>query len=307
MQNLELKYFKLISAIASEGSIAKAADKLFLTPSALSHQLKEIESQLNTKVFNRINKNLVLTDTGKLLLESSNVILKEVDRVTSEIVKQVKGESGTIRLGAECNTCFHWLPHILKLHQEEFPNVEFRLETNGTKAPLILLLNGKIDLGIVYRKSKDKNIVFTELFTDDVVALIPIEHSLSKRKYLTPIDFKDETYITHSTELQHSIFFEQFLDPKGVVPKKVMYIQLTEAVLEMINEGLGIAVMARWLVEPYIDTSKIKMIKIGRSGLKRKWYIATLKNELQSRPLIRFIEIIRENITTKLNNKANEF
>jgi len=296
---LELKYFKLIATIVAEGSLAKAADKLFLSPSALSHQLKELENQLSTKVFHRINKNLVLTEVGKLLLASSTIILPEVDRVTNEIDKQIKGESGIIRLGTECNTCYHWLPQILKLHQQEFPNIEFRLETNGRIAPLELLLNGKIDLAIVYRKSKDKNIVFRELFTDDVVALIPVEHTLSKRKYLTALDFKKETYITHSKELQESIFFEQFLRPEQVIPRKVMFIQLTEAVLEMINEGLGITVMAKWLIKPYLDPNKIKMIKLGKLGLKRKWYIATLKNELQSKPLMRFVDLLKENISAQ--------
>ncbi len=294
---MELKYFKLISTIASEGSLAKAADKLFLSQSALSHQLRELESQLDTKVFNRINKSLVLTDTGKLLLESSTIVLAEVDRVTDQIVKQVKGESGTIRLGAECNTCFHWLPPILKQHLEEFPNIEFRLETNGTHAPLKLLLNGKIDLAIVYRKSTDKNIAFTELFTDEVVGLIPAAHPLSTRKFLIAADFENETYITHSTKLQHSIFYEQFLSPKGVVPNKVMFVQLTEAALEMINEGLGITAMARWLITPYIDPSKIAMVKIGKSGLKRKWYIATLKTESQPKPLLRFVETIQQQMS----------
>lgn len=296
---MELKYFKLIATIVTEGSLAKAADKLYLTPSALSHQLKEVENQLNTKVFHRINKNLILTDIGKLLLESSKIILPEIDRVTNEVIKQVKGESGIIRLGTECNTCYHWLPEILKLHQGEFPNIEFRLETNGTISPLELLLNGKIDLAIVYRKSKDKNIVFQELFTDDVMALIPINHPLSNKPYLTPEDFIAATYITHSKALQESIFFEEFLRPQHITPEKVMFIQLTEVVLEMINEGLGITVMSNWLIKPYIDVTKIKQLKIGKQGLKRKWYLATLKNELQSMPLRRFAALLKENISVQ--------
>ena len=76
-----------------------------------------------------------------------------------------------------------------------------------------------------------------------------------------------------------------------------MFIQLTEAVLEMVKEGLGITVMAKWLIQPYIAPHQIKMIQIGKFGLKRKWYIATLKNELQSIPLKRFVELLQEHIS----------
>lgn len=293
---MELKYFKLIATIETEGSIVKAADKLFLTPSALSHQLKEIEAQLGTKIFHRINKNLVLTEVGKLMLVSSKVILGEVEKVTQAINKLTKGETGTIRLSTECSTCYHWLPAILKSHRSEFPNVEFRLETNGVTAPINLLQGGKIDVAIVYRTSKDKNIEFTPLFTDDVVALIPRNHSLSKKSYLLPTDFEQETYITHSKALQESIFYEQFLSPEKVIPQKVLFIQLTEAILEMVKEGLGITVMAKWLIEPYIDTSKIKLVQLGKLGLKRKWYLASLKSDVQALPLKRFIEILQRQI-----------
>ncbi len=291
--HLELKYFKLVAVVAKEGSLAKASEKLFLTQPALSHQLKEIETQLGTKVFNRINRKLILTEAGEMMLSYSKRILGEVDGFTEEIETRLKGEVGTIRLTAESNTCFHWLPKILREHQREYPNVEFRLKSPSTKPADELLLDGQVDVAIVCRKSRDKNIAYADLFTDDVVALVPAGHPLAIRKFLTADDFRHITYITHSEHLKRSTFYEQFLKPKQVTPKKVLYIQLTETVLDMVKEGLGIAVMARWLVKPYIDTTEISQVRLGKAGLKRKWYIASLKTETTSKPLESFIEKVQ--------------
>ncbi len=290
---LELKYFKLVSVIAKEGTLAKASEKLFLTQPALSYQLKEIETQLGTKVFNRVNKKLILTETGELMLSYSNRILGEVEGFSREIETQLKGEVGTIRLIAESNTCFHWLPKILKQHQREYPNVEFRLRSTGTRSPDELLLNGQVDIAIVCRKAQDNNITYANLFADDVVALVPSDHPLAHRKYLSADDFKNVTYITHSEHLKRSVFYDQFLKPKKVTPKKILYIQLTETVIEMVREGLGIAVMARWLVKPYLNRTEIIPIKLGKGGLKRRWYVATLKSETTPKPLQRFVEKIQ--------------
>lgn len=275
---MEVKYFKLVSAISKTGSLTKAADQLCLTQSALSHQLKEVETLLNAKIFDRVNKKLVFTDAGRTFLNSSNHILEEIDRVRLEIGNQLRGESGSIRLATECNTCFHWLPRILKSYQKVFPNVDVRLYTHGAKRPVDLLLSGKVDVAVVYRKECEKDIQYMELLTDDVVGLVAPSHRLASKRFLVAEDFATETYITHSPKLTDSIFYERFLAPNKVIPKKVLHFHLTEAVLDMVKENLGITVMSKWLIDPYVDPATITMMKLGPSGLKRKWYVATLKS-----------------------------
>ncbi len=296
---MEVKYFKLISTISRVGSLTKAADELFLTQSALSHQLKEIENLLGTKIFNRVNKKLVFTDTGKTFLESSIHILAEIDRVKKDINNQMKGESGTIRLSTEGNTCFHWLGRVVSMHRNHYPNIDVRLNTEEGRRPADLLLAGEVDVALVYRKAHEENIEYTELFTDEVVALVPSMHRLSSKQFLDPEDFATETYLTHSRKLVESIFYEKFLSPNNVVPLKVNYFQLTEAIIEMVKENQGITAMARWLVEPYLDSASIKMIRLTRAGLKRKWYIATLKESQETPFRTSFIDQLRVGIRQK--------
>jgi LysR family transcriptional regulator for metE and metH len=288
---MEIKYFKLLVTIAETGSLKKAADKLFLTPSALSHQLKELESQTKARLFKRINKSLVLTNAGQTFLRYGYSILNEIKKLETEFQHQRAGESGIIKLTTESSTCYHWLPRILKRYQQSFPNVEVRVNSGSLNNPLKLLLSGKVDIAIMHTIRPDKNIAYKDFLKDEVVALVPIHDPLVTRKFLKPEDFSELTYITHSKNLEDSAFFSGFFKPHGITPKKVIYFQLTEAIIEMVKEGLGVAVMSSWLAKPYVEGGAVKAIRITQSGLKRKWMIASLKND-QPKYLSTFIEYL---------------
>lgn len=289
---MELRHFKLITAIHETGSLTKAADKLFLTQSALSHQLKEIEDSLDTKLFTRVNKKMVLTDVGKIFLQYSDRIMNEVKNLERDIARQVKGETGVIRVTTESATCYHWLPKILKNYYNEFPNMDVQLKVGPVNTPLKQLMSGKVDVAIMHRRVVNKNITYLELLNDELVTLVATSHPLAAKPYLMPKDFLEVNYITHSRKIEESAFYETFLKPHHVLPKKVTYILLTETLISMVKEGLGVAVMAPWLARPYLESGGLKAIRISKNGLHRKWFIATLKNET-SRPLLRFIEHLK--------------
>jgi LysR family transcriptional regulator for metE and metH len=288
---MEIKYFKLLVTVAETGSLKKAADKLFLTPSALSHQLKELESQTKSPLFKRINKSLVLTNSGQILLRYGYSILNEIKKLEAEIQHQKAGETGTIKLTTESSTCYHWLPKILKRYQQSFPNVEVSVNSGPLNDPLRLLLTGKVDIAIMHTVKMDKNIAYKEFLKDEVVALVPANDLLATRTFLKPEDFSQLTYITHSKNLEESAFFSGFFKPHGITPKKVIYFQLTEAIIEMVKEGLGVAVMSSWLAKPYVDSGAVTAVRITKPGLKRKWMIASLKND-QPKYLATFIEYL---------------
>ena len=97
---MEIRHLKLIKAIAEEGTITKAIDKLHLTQSALSHQLREAEDQLGTKIFNRQARKMILTKAGEKLYETAVEVLEKLGKTESQIKKMVFGESGEIKLTA---------------------------------------------------------------------------------------------------------------------------------------------------------------------------------------------------------------
>ena len=150
--NVEIRHLRLVTAVAQAGSLTKAGEKLHLTQSALSHQLKEVESELNTPLFYRLNKKMVLTPAGKIVLHSAGAILTDLERTKREVQRLISGEAGLLRISTECYTCYHWLPNLLRAYNAEFPNVEVQIVAEATRKPIAALYAGKLDVAIGYSK-----------------------------------------------------------------------------------------------------------------------------------------------------------
>src|SRR5437762_8515296 len=111
--DLEVRHLQLVAAVADVGSLTRAGDRLHLTQSALSHQLRDIESRLGAALFLRVGKRLVLTPAGDRLLASARDVLERLRETEDDIRQMGLERRGVIRLSTECYTCYHWLPPLL--------------------------------------------------------------------------------------------------------------------------------------------------------------------------------------------------
>ena len=289
---IELKYLKLIETVAETGTLTKAGEKLFLTQSTLSHQLKSMEDALGLPVFFRLKKRLVLTDAGLLLLNTAKNISRELETVQQEIRKRTHGESGRIRICTECYTTYHWLPAVIKTFNLRYPNIEVVINTENPVKPLQLLTDGKVDLVLVFRRNKDEDIAFTEIFSDELHAVVSRNHPWALKEYVVPSDFKHETLILHHRNYQHSFLFESVFTKMQVQPKKVIHLPLTEANIEMVRAGLGVTVMNSWILKNYKNAKDLSFIAVTKKGLYRKWYLATLRNRNKTDHMAAFSELV---------------
>ncbi|MEP1033418.1 LysR family transcriptional regulator [Ekhidna sp.] len=293
---MEIRHLKLIREVAETKSLTKAKDALFLSQSALSHQLKEIEGQLGTQLFHRVNKQLILTNAGKMVLESAERILKDLERTELSIKKYVSGTSGTLRLATQCYTCYHWLPSLMTDFKKEFPNVEIEIFHNNNADVEDQILEGAIDLAIIYENSERSNIAYHELFRDEVYALVPTGHPWTKKPYVEAKDFENQNVIIHSYPLESVSLFSQVLIPEGIKPKQVMQVQVTEAVVELVKAGMGVNVMAKWIVEPYLKDNRLALVPVTKRGIHRTWNAITLSDENSPQYLQNFVQHLRCNI-----------
>lgn len=290
---MELRHLKLLEAVSEEGNLTKVVDRLHVSSSALSHQLREIERELGLPLFHRVNKKLILTDAGRVLLKSAKSVLRELDKVELDLKHLKEGSSGEIRIATECYTCYHWLPGVAKSFSETYPSVDISIHPEYTDSSIAPLLNGKVDAVITSYPEDNPSIEYRELFRDEQLAVVAEDHAWAKREYIEAEDFVTENVIIYCGPLETVSLFSQLLIPKGVSPKKVTELQLTEAQIEMVKAGFGVKVIAKWAVEPYLKNQPIVALPVTKKGLHRTWYLALLKQEKYPDFYECFIESLR--------------
>ncbi len=275
---MELRHLKLIDTVAREGSLSKASDKLHLTQSALSHQLKEIEQEMGVLMFHRVNKRLEISEAGKIIRRAALNVQQELTKALQEIDKLQHGSQGEIRLSTECYTCYHWLPKTLDSIHQSYKHLDVHILPEFTKRHFEGLRDMDLDLVITSLLSDYPEIAYEELVHDEQLLIVSKEHPYSTRDFVTPEDFKSETLLIYSRPVEESTFYRHVLLPAGIQPNKILEVRLTEAAVQLVKNNYGVKVMAKWAAEPYILNHDVVGIKIGPSGMFRKWYLAYNKN-----------------------------
>ena len=273
---MEIRHLRMIKEVARQGNLTRAAECLFLSQSALSHQLREIEDYFKTQIFIRQKKQMLLTEAGRLILESSERILEELDRTKSKVQMVTEKDAGEIRISTECYTSYHWLSGFLREFRELYPKVEIHIVPDATYNSKQCLLDNKIDIGIIEDNVNPK-LNYVRLFGDEFVAVVPPDHPWASLKWVSPELFYNQTYIMYNIPDEVSTVFK-LLFQKGE-PRKVYKIGLTEAIIEMVTAGIGVTVIPHWVARPYIDSGELVAIPVTRRGIKRVWYAASLKNK----------------------------
>ena len=292
---LEIRHLKLVAAIAETGSVTRAGNRLHLTQSALSHQLRDAEEQLGASLFERRNRQMALTTAGERLLRSARTVLEELDRAEREIQHSNGNVAAqcTLRLSTECYTVYHWLPPRVKLFQRRFPAVEFQLAIDATDNPFEALLEGKLDLAIVCTPIRNRRIRYTPLFEDEVVLIVPPGHRLAGKSYVVPSDLAEETLFIFPPK-DDSTLLMKILAPAGVTPRRIQEVMLTEVIIEMVRGGMGVASMARWAVAPQLASGALMGLRLTEQGWRRTWSAAQLRDNKPQAHVEEFIRLLRE-------------
>ena len=300
---LEIRHLKLLSAVAQQQTVTGAARQLHLTQSALSHQLRDAEEKLGTRLFLRLSKRMVLTPAGETLLTSAQRVLRELQHA-EESVNNLNGcATGAIRLSTECYTCYHWLPPVMKEFQKKFPGVDVRIELEATNKTVEALLEGRLDLGILCSVPREDKLQLHRLFDDEMLLVMPPRHRLAKKKFVDPRDLAEETIIIYPPK-EESTLLQRFLLPEGIEPKGILQVPLTDAIIELVRGGMGVGFLAQWSLEPHIRAGRVVARRVTPLGFRRQWSAATLRGQQPPAYVEQFISLLANRSVTKVRAAA---
>jgi len=290
--DLEIRHLRLVAEIADAGSMTKAAERLHLTQSALSHQLRDIEGRFDTAFFTRVGRRMVLSAAGRRVLETARRVIADVARAEEDIRRLAGHADGSIRICTQCYTGYHWLGALLPSFQRKHPRVSVHIAADATGRPVEALLEGRIDVAILIDPPPDKRLRVRPLFMDEMVAIVAPGHPLAKRRWIAPGELAREHLIVYSSDPSDSFVYQKVLIPNGLTPARVSFIMLTEAMIELARAGVGVAVLPRWSAERAIASGAVTPLSITRRGMRRQWAAATLAAQADPPYLADFVALV---------------
>ncbi|WP_271767822.1 LysR family transcriptional regulator [Aquimarina algiphila] len=292
---MELKYFRLIKTIAEEGSIANSSERLFLTQSALSHQLRELEERLGFKVFHRTRNKWELTQEGKELYRLANKLFNTIDEGFNTIKHIKEGSKGAIKLSAECQSFFHTIPGFIQKMGILYPEIDIELSLGATYQTISQVLSNEIDIAIVTNKPEEEELTSLEVFEDEIFAIMHKESKLNEHEYLEASHFANIHLLINSFPLEGVSVYDHFLRPHKINPIKISAIPFTEITISMIKANMGIMCAPKWQLKPFTLSEDIVFKRISKHGVKRKHYLVLKKENRNKKYINDFISNFEEN------------
>lgn len=289
---LEIRHLRSLVAIADAGKLTHAAQRVHLTQSALSHQMRGLEKHYGVTLFQRTGAGLRCTAAGERLLKLARDTLAAVAHAERDLTR-LKGDArGELRIALECHTCFDWLMPVMDEFRGHWPEVEIDLLAGFHSDPVELLRNGKADLVIGSQKPRGRDFASLPLFRFEILAVLPVEHRLRSRRRIEAADMKGETLITYPVPEERIDLIREVLQPAGIRLER-RTAELTVAILQLVASRRGIAALPNWGVKNYVDLDYVLAKRIGAKGLWSDLY-ATVPRVLTERPYVaEFVAIIK--------------
>ncbi len=297
--HIELRHLRLLQAVAEAGGLTAAAERLHLTQSAVSHQLKALEDTLGLALVERTARPLQLTAAGRRLLALAHAALPQVDAALRDLAKLKDGDAGELRIAVECHTCYDWLMPAMDSYRGVWPAVELDLLGGFQADPAGLLLDGRADLVITSDATPRAGIFHAPLFGFEMLALLPPGHRLATKRWLAPSDFAGETLITYPVPEDRLDLIRRVLAPAGIRPPR-REAQLTVAILQLVASRRGLAALPAWAVAPYLERGYVAARSIGKHGLWAELYAAVREADAPRAFVSDFIETVKRESFARL-------
>lgn len=291
---IELRHLKTLSALRDTGSLVEAAERVFLTQSALSHQIKDLEDRLNCSLFIRKTKPICFTSAGQRLLALADEVLPMMRNAERDIARLAGGETGRLNIAIECHSCFQWLMPTIDSFRDNWPEVEMDLSTGFSFSPLPALARGELDLVITSDPQDMSGITYEPLFAYEVQLAISNKHPLARKTFIEPEDLAEETLICYPVDKNRLDVFTRFLDPADIEPGEIRTAEMTVMMMQLVASNRGVCALPNWALSEYVERNYVTVKPLGNKGIWSTLYAAIREDQLQAEFMQDFLTTAQE-------------
>ena len=272
---LELRHLKTLTALREHGSLVAAATDLYLTPSAISHQLKELDQWFGVEVVNRRSRPVSFSHVGLRLLKLADDVLPQIQIAHTDIARIVHGQTGRIIFSSECHSCFDWLMPLLNQYRQQYPDVDLDFVSGFESNPHELLQNAEFDLLITADPIALKGIEYFPIFEYESRLVLSNTHPLVRVEKITVQELAEQTLVTYPVDKHRLDIMAKLFIPANLHPKEIRTTELTQMLIQLVASGRGISALPDWVVNEYEQKGWVtsrRLDCVSSKGLRRTLY-----------------------------------
>lgn len=268
---LDLRHYQMIAMLAKMPRVTDAAEQLGITPSALSHRIREAERRLGTPLFSRSHKRLRMTAAAEHLAQVAERIIADLVRAEHDAERMGQGVRYVVRLAVEAYSSYHWLPAFLQHLKAAMPDVGIQVVAAAARSPLESLIDHTVDLIVLSGENNASRFQAIHLFDDELLFIASPNHRLAGRPHIEGRDIVGEDFITYTRIPEPDREYAKLFRPNDTYPNWTETVELPEAIVEMVAAGLGTSVLAGWAVGGAVRSGRISSARVGREGVSVSW------------------------------------
>ncbi|MGE5493177.1 MAG: LysR substrate-binding domain-containing protein [Actinomycetota bacterium] len=289
---------QVFHAVAKNLSFTKAADVLFMTQPAVTFQIKQLEEQFNTRLFERGHARISLTPAGELVLQYAEKILALTDEMETRLSEMTGEMRGPLLVGASTTIAEFMLPRVLGEFNALYPQVRARLIVANSETIENRIAEHTLDVGLIEAPAKTAGLASEICCDDELLAICSPEYPLAGFPIVNPQMLREYEFISREPGSGTREVTDAYFRAAGIPPenlKTLMELGSPEALKGVVSTGLGFAIVSRAVVEKELQLGTLAAIPL-KPGLKRSLYLVHPQDRFRSRLTSTFIEFAKQKL-----------
>ena len=274
-------------------NMSQVAKDMYISQPSISQCISEIESEIDTKLFDRIGKKLYLTHEGKIFYEYTRRILNIYEEGIN-VVRSSKSNKGNLVIGASTTIGTYIMPHIIHKFNEREKDIEISMIIDNKHNIEELILNNKVDIAFIEGAVNSKDIILKDIWKDELVFISSTDHEWDGKEYLDIDDLKNNKFIIRENGSGTRERFENFLQDKDIEFNSYIELSNLEAIINYVKLNMGVSCVPYMSVLSEENSKSINVHRLKNYNIKRSLYSAIHKDKYVSNFIESFLKFCEE-------------
>jgi LysR family cyn operon transcriptional activator len=256
---MELRHLRYFVALSECLSFTRAAERVHVTQSTLSHQIRQLEEELGQPLFDRIGKRVRLTEAGETFLGSASKALREVDQGLSDLKHAGDQLTGEVRIGATGTFNIGFVPECLALFLQRNPTVKIIVQELAADEIAQRLIDASLDVGIAYQPADPTHLWFEPLYTEELVLVVSARHPLAQRKRVRMVELHRQSMVMLPGDFTTRTLLDECFRSCGAEPVVAAEMNTIAPMVGLVARTQLVAIVSGHAVQPRDDVRVIPL------------------------------------------------